>query len=60
MNEVKVGDRVKCFVTVTNKNGKQKSYWAVGECYHIGETVLAFEGDNGHIYGVRKEAVELA
>jgi len=57
---IKVGDRVKCFVSVSAKDGTVSEYWAVGECYHIGEKVLAFEDSDGHLYGVKIDDVELA
>lgn len=61
--EIKVGDKVKCFVnTGKNWNGETKevNQWVSGTVYYIGDTVLAFETDNGHIYGVKIEAVTLA
>ncbi len=58
--QIKVGDRVKCFVRNHKQDGTISEYWAVGQCYHIGDKVLAFEADNGHIYGVKIEHVELA
>jgi hypothetical protein len=58
--QIKVGDKVKCFVSINDKQGNEKSFWAVGECYYIGDKVLAFEGDDGHIYGVNIDQVEVA
>jgi len=61
--EIKVGDRVKCFVGVgENWNGEKReiNQEVSGVVYYIGDTVLAFETDNSHIYGVRIESVTLA
>jgi hypothetical protein len=60
---IKVGDKVKCFVNTIKKNGgepREVNQWVSGIVYHVGDTVLAFETDNGHIYGVKIEAVTLA
>ena len=60
---IKVGDKVKCFVGIgENWNGEAQEVkkWVSGTVYYIGETVLAFETDNGHIYGVKIEAATLA
>jgi hypothetical protein len=57
---IRTGDIVKCVVSVIDKQGKEDSYLAQGVCYHIGESVLAFEGTDGRIYGVYKDQVELA
>lgn len=63
MQSIKVGDQVKCFVRTTKKQGGKAvevNTWVYGVVYHVGDTVLAFETDNGHIYGVKIESVSLA
>jgi hypothetical protein len=60
MKQIKVGDRVKCFVSINDKKGNQSSFWAIGLCYYVGEKNLAFEGDDGHIYSVPQDKAEQA
>jgi len=60
MSNIQKGDKVKCFVSINDEQGKKSNFWAFGECYYIGEKNLAFEGDDGHIYSVPKDKVELA
>jgi hypothetical protein len=61
--KIKIGDKIKCLVEVTENwhdNPREVRKWEVGIVYHIGKTVLAFETDRGHVYGVKIESVSLA
>lgn len=60
--KIKVGDRVKCYVSTTKLDGKElivTKHWALGIVYHIGDTVLAFKAEDGHNYGVKIKSVSL-